>query len=282
MERAEAPGARDEKLRVVAHEALDSRHWLLTLSGGEQLRRFHAGQFAMLQCGEAQLLRRPLSLQGVRIVDSKPCVDILYRVMGEGTEALSGVEPGASLNVLGPLGRPFQLPASGELAVLMGGGVGIPPMVALAQRILASGGTPPRVIGGISGPADRACLSGLLQLPISVTVATMDGSEGVHGTVLDALDSCEPIGEPQTVRYYACGPVPMLAAIAERARDEGAGCQLSVEARMGCGYGACVGCSVPRSAGAVEAGAERYALACKDGPVFDAEELDLVGLKGVV
>lgn len=282
MEKAEAPGAIDEKLRVVAHEALDARHWLLTLGGGERLHRFRAGQFAMLQCGEAQLLRRPLSLQRATTVDGEACVEILYRVMGEGTAALAQIRPGAHLDVLGPLGRPFQLPAAGEQAVLMGGGVGIPPMVALAREILAAGGTP-LVIGGISGTPDRACLRGLFDLGSPVTVATMDGSQGVTGTVLDALDSCWSAGNrPSAARFYACGPVPMLAAIAGRARADGFGCQLSVEARMGCGYGACVGCSVPRSAAAVEAGAERYALACKDGPVFDAHELDLAGLKGVV
>jgi dihydroorotate dehydrogenase electron transfer subunit len=271
--------ATDGPRRIVDHRALDDRHRLLTLAADDALAGFRPGQFVMLSCGDGLVLRRPFSLQRSTLCDGVRGVEILYRVVGKGTAALASLTPGADVTVLGPLGRPFDPPPAGTRPVLLGGGVGIPPMVALAEALLATADAPPLVIGGVSGVRDRACLEGLRRLPLPVAVATLDGSEGIRGTVLDALDGAGTDLRDARPQLYACGPIPMLAAVAARAREIGAVCQVSVEALMGCGYGACVGCAVPRSKESRARGAMRWALACKDGPVFDAGQLDLDGME---
>lgn len=268
------PTATDGLRRIAGHRALDDRHRILEIEADDALACFAPGQFVMLECGGGLTLRRPFSLQRCRRDGDRATVEILYRVVGRGTEQMAGLTDGGAVRLLGPLGTPFTLPTGDGQAVLLGGGVGIPPMVALAEAILATGGPAPLVIGGVSGARDMACLDGLRQLPISVTVATLDGCEGVRGTVLDALATLDGGGGGRR-HLYTCGPIPMLVAVADRARQEGWPCQVSVEALMGCGYGACVGCAVPRAAKLRERGAARWALACKDGPVFDAADLDL-------
>jgi len=269
-------------VRVVAMEVLDEQYCRLTLEAGPAAG-FRPGQFVMLKVGEPLLLRRPFSIERGRMVDGVACIDILFRVVGRGTTVLAKLGAGDQVQTLGPLGTSFVLPEEGQVPVLLGGGVGIPPMVALAEAILAAGGplggTPqPLVIGGITRAADAACFSGLRQLPVPVQLATMDGSEGVVGTVLDALDELWSDGPPPGTRLYGCGPLQMLAAVARRAEQWDVPCHLSVEAVMGCGLGVCVGCAVPRFS--IAGGPTRYALACQEGPVFNARELDFRDLHG--
>jgi len=265
----------DQLLRVLANEALDDRHFLLTLEADGAIAEFAPGQFAMVRCSEALTLRRPFSLQRLVRDQGFACVEILYRVVGEGTAALSAIRAGDALECLAPLGQPFELPRSDERAVLLGGGVGIPPMVALAEAILERGGREPLVVGGVGGPHDAACLTGLKDLDLPLAVATMDGSEGTHGTVIDALRAAwGTTGPADGDRLYACGPTVMLAAVTRLARQYALPCQVSLEAIMGCGFGACVGCAVPRSAERTADGATRYALVCQEGPVFDAGDVD--------
>lgn len=267
----------DERVRVVALEALDDHHCRLTLEAGN-CAGFRPGQFAMLRVGEPLLLRRPFSIQRGLERDGEACIEILFRVVGRGTAVLAELAPGDEVQILGPLGTPFPMPAEGELPVLLGGGVGIPPVVAMARALLAAGGRESLVVGGITRASDHACLEGLLALPKTIHVASMDGSEGFRGTVLDLLDDLWSGGPPERTHLYACGPLPMLAAVAKRAEEWGVSCHVSVEAVMGCGIGVCVGCAVPRHA--VGGGPNRFALACQEGPVFDSRELDFRDLHG--
>ena len=263
----------DMPLRVLANELLDERHFRLTLEADGPVAEFLPGQFVMLRCSESLTLRRPLSIQRLLRDGSFACIEILYRVVGSGTRALAAIGVGETVDCLAPLGRPFDLPAPSERAVLLGGGVGIPPMVALAEEIVAQGGRTPLVIGGVGGQGDAACLTGLLDLEIPVHVSTLDGSAGTRGTVLDALDARWGGGPGLGDRIYACGPAAMLVAVARMARRWDLGCQISLEAVMGCGFGACVGCAVPR------AGGSEYALVCRDGPVFEMDEVDLEAME---
>jgi len=272
------PTATDGLRRIVEHRALDDRHRLLEIEADPALAGFAPGQFVMVDCGGGLTLRRPFSIQRRRIREEGTTIEILYRVVGRGTRAMADLAAGGEVWVLGPLGQPFTLPSPDHVAVLLGGGVGIPPMVALAEAIRGASRVHPHVVGGISGVRDRSCLAGLRELPGPLTVATLDGSEGVRGTVLDAMDTLVAPAATH-VQLYACGPIPMLVAVAERARERGWPCQVSVEALMGCGYGACVGCAVPRSTTPLPANVPRWALACKEGPVFGAEELDLAGME---
>ncbi len=267
------PRPADLSLRVLVHEALDDQHHLLTLEAEGPIGDFAPGQFVMVRCGEALTLRRPFSIQRRTDAGARCAVEILYRVVGEGTAELTHLAAGDEVVVLGPLGRSFDLPQDGERPVLLGGGVGIPPMVALAEAILADGLAQPILVGGVGGSADSAPLQGLRAVDAALNVATMDGSEGTHGTVLDALRRIWTT-PPAGTRLYACGPMPMLAAVARLALEHHLPCQVSMEAVMGCGFGACVGCAVPRAPRLVEAGQTRYTLVCQEGPVFDAQALD--------
>ncbi len=270
------PTPADLRLQVLNDEALDARHHLLTLAADGPLDTFEAGQFVMLRCADSLTLRRPFSIQRLTRGGGVAAIEILYRVVGAGTDALTLLQTGDGVDCLGPLGRPFPFPADGEVPVLLGGGVGIPPMAALAEALMLPGYAEPLVIGGVGGAADRACLHGLWQLPVAPHVATLDGSEGTRGHVIDALEAVwARDGAPMRPHLYACGPVVMLAAVARYAAARDLACHVSMEAVMGCGFGACVGCAVPRSADRIADGETRYALVCQDGPVFDARDLDL-------
>jgi dihydroorotate dehydrogenase electron transfer subunit len=177
---------------------------------------------------------------------------LLFEVRGRGTALL---DVARNIEVTVPLGRGFRVEPSGEKAVLLGGGVGIAPLKILGRR-LDELGVPHDVFLGF---ADSATAAAAGKFP-GAGVATMDGSMGTHGTVLDAIPD---LGSYPTV--YACGPNPMLAAV-KRAVGEGKLCQLSVEERMGCGNGSCNGCVVPVLGGG-------YVRSCVEGPVFRAEVL---------
>ena len=211
------------------------------------------------------LLRRPISLCEIRPEAGE--ISLIYRVVGRGTRALSAVPPGAVVDLLGPLGRSFPDPRAGQgRLVLIGGGLGIPPMAAAARWAMQSG----RDAVAILGARTARYLAGAREVAetgIPVITVTDDGSAGEQGLVTDALDRLliERVGE-----VWACGPEPMLVAVKERCAAAGIPCFVSVERHMACGFGACLGCTVPRAGGG-------YLKTCQDGPVFPAEEVILGG-----
>ncbi|MGE5673020.1 MAG: dihydroorotate dehydrogenase electron transfer subunit [Mycobacterium leprae] len=208
------------------------------------------------------LLRRPLSL--ARIRPDEGTITLIYRTVGRGTRLLAGVLPGMQVDLLGPLGRSFPEPTDG--LCLVGGGLGIPPMVAAAEWAVAQG----RQCTALIGARSEALLAGreaLLATGVPVTVVTDDGSAGAKGLVTDPLSALLAAG--QVSQIWACGPEPMLAAVKNLATAAGVPCYLSLERYMACGFGACIGCTVPK------AGQPGYYRVCKDGPVFSAEEVEL-------
>lgn len=204
---------------------------------------------------EGCFLRRPIS-----ICSQKPGeLTLVYKVAGKGTDALSRMKTGQELDLLCPLGNGFDMTAAGNAAdtggiVLVGGGVGVPPLYGLARR-LQEQGCHPEVILGFGSAEEVFYLAEFRQLGLSVTVATMDGSLGICGNVLTAA------GNRRWKLLYACGPEPMLFGIKDLA-EEG---QFSFESRMGCGFGACMGCSCETLAGPKRI--------CKEGPVMKKEEI---------
>jgi dihydroorotate dehydrogenase electron transfer subunit len=205
---------------------------------------------------------------------AKGFLTVLFRVIGEGTSILSKAEPGDSLDIIGPLGNGFPIDRE-ESAVVVGGGVGIPPLVFLAERLRAEGLSPNqhdkrsfRVFLGARDLSTLVCLDEFRALGVHPVVATEDGSAGVPGLVSDALKVGHSFN-PKTV-VYACGPIPMLAAVAKWAANDGFRCLMSLENKLGCGIGACLGCSIPirESDGNVH-----YERVCVDGPVFDADRV---------
>ncbi len=207
------------------------------------------GQFVNLLL-EGRFLRRPISVCDWEEGE----LTFIYKVLGKGTEEMTRFPAGKALDLLTGLGNGFDLSCSGPRPLLIGGGVGVPPLYGLAKRLLAEGKQPWAVRGFNTGE-EVFYEEEFRALGCRVTVATADGSRGVRGFVTDAL----PEGGSY---YYTCGPEAMLRAVFRAARGSG---QLSFEERMGCGFGACMGCSCETVTG--------YKRICRAGPVLRKEEL---------
>ena len=208
------------------------------------------GQFVNIQL-EGFYLRRPIS-----VCDSVPGkLTLIFKAVGEGTEKMAKMLPGEKVDVLTGLGNGYDTATSGDAPLLIGGGAGVPPMYMLAKCLIASGKKPTVILG--FGSADEVFYKDeFASLGASVIVATADGSEGVRGFVTDAMDGVD------YTYFYTCGPEPMLKAIYEKSTTSG---QFSFEERMGCGFGACMGCSCK-----TKYGNKRI---CRDGPVLVKEEI---------
>ena len=216
-----------------------------------------AGQFVMVTCGD-YMLRRPISLAGF---DAKAgTIRLVFEIRGAGTAWLAGLQKGAAIDVIGPLGNGFPC-ASGK-TVLVGGGIGTPPLLPIAEVL---GGDAVAVLGFRN--ADAVILQDdYTQTGAEVLVCTDDGSAGFHGNTAQALGSVIEGAEA----VYTCGPKVMMQAVAAVAAEKGVPCFVSMEERMGCGFGACVGCAVPvRDA----EGNVQNKRVCAEGPVFRAEEV---------
>ncbi len=207
------------------------------------------GQFVEIQI-PGLFLRRPISVCDFSHKD----LTLIFKVVGEGTRVMASLKPGMQLDLLTGLGNGYDLSLSGDAPLLLGGGVGVPPMYALCKALLAQG-KKPSVILGFNTRDEIFYEDAFRALGVPVTVTTVDGSYGTRGFVTDAMDI------PYTY-FYTCGPLPMLRAIKNASRTSG---QLSLEERMGCGFGACMGCSIETANGPRRV--------CKDGPVFHKEEV---------
>ena len=222
--------------------------WLMRMSGDTSGVRA-PGQFINIKLS-GHFLRRPISICDAR----RDGLTIIYKVLGHGTEEMTCLTPGAELDVLTGLGNGYDLSLSGERPLLIGGGVGVPPMYLLAKRLLDQGKRV-SVILGFNTEDEVFGEEAFKALGCDVTVTTVDGSRGVKGFVTDAL--------PEDYTYfYTCGPEPMLKAVYKATATSG---QFSFEERMGCGFGACMGCSCKTITG--------YKRICKDGPVLKKEEI---------
>jgi dihydroorotate dehydrogenase electron transfer subunit len=254
---------------VLANEVCGGANRRLRLAVGEAFPACAPGQFVMLSPGAIPaaprfdpLLPRPMAV----FRREGPALEVLYKITGRGTALLAAARPGDAVRVVGPLGRGFPLPAPGERAVLVGGGTGIASLFDLAARAREAG--PVSVLLGARSAADLMAVAEFEALGAPLRVATEDGSAGRRGLVTELLE--EALGEGPA-RVYACGPTPMMRRAAELAARAGRPCFASLENRMACGFGVCLGCAVPRAG-------EGYALVCRDGPVFGADELRLEAL----
>lgn len=233
---------------VLHNEALTDSVYKMILSG-DTSGITAPGQFVNILL-EGKFLRRPIS---VCDYDAQT-LTLIYKVVGKGTAQMRAMIPGTRLDLLTGLGNGYDLSLSGQNPVLVGGGVGVPPLYRLAKDLLAQGKTVSLVLG-FNTASEGFYLEEFRALGCQVTVATVDGSRGIKGFVTDAL--------PERYSYfYACGPEPMLKALYRVTKTSG---QMSFEERMGCGFGACMGCSCKTVTG--------YKRICKDGPVLKKEEL---------
>jgi dihydroorotate dehydrogenase electron transfer subunit len=267
----------DRPARVLHHQQINPDHFLMTLECPPIARRARPGQFVMLQVrdGSQPLLRRPMSLH--RIPSARAGrIEVLYKVVGEGTRYLARQPVGARLAMLGPLGNGFRLPRSARdrerRAVLVSGGIGIAIFPMLVDALLRLG-IRPRLLYGARSRRDLVSLPYFRSRRVPVALATEDGSAGKRGFVTRLLEPLleAPRGGP-AVDLYVCGPTPMMGAVAAIAMQARTPCQLALEAHMPCGIGVCLGCVVPRDGGDRQYGFQRV---CTEGPVFDAAQVRL-------
>ena len=234
---------------ILSNEALTDSVYKMVL-GGDTSAITASGQFVNIQLA-GKFLRRPISVCDY----DDSTLTIVYKVVGKGTAQMSDMTAGEELDILTGLGNGYDLTLSGSKPVLLGGGVGVPPMYNLAKKLIAQG-KEVSVILGFNTKSEIFYEEEFKKLGCTVTVTTVDGSYGVKGFVTTALESMD------YTYFYTCGPEPMLKAVFKTSVTSG---QMSFEERMGCGFGACMGCSCKTLTG--------YKRICKEGPVMKKEEI---------
>lgn len=285
---------------VRANTRLCREHFRITLA----VRGFpHAipGQFIHILCREPDDangdgshafstpgLRRPFSIGGLRRSGDECEIDIIGRVVGPGTTWLNALQAGDHVDLLGPLGRGFTMPAPSRTALLLAGGVGLPPILWLSEMLATHGVSRVAFFGAqtrdliplhITAEPDKsgkptACIEEFARFGTACTITTDDGSCGLKGRITHALmQQLGCAGGADKLIAYACGPEPMLEAVAKICIAAGIECELAMERVMGCGLGTCQSC-VLRARDAAYDDGWRYALCCTEGPVFDARRID--------
>jgi len=259
---------------VVRQRRLAHRHFLLELEVPKgPFAKAVPGQFVHVRVEDScdPLLRRPLSIHDLVISRKGPrsLLKIVYEVVGKGTQMLSQKAPHSHLDILGPLGRGFDVQALGRVGqtVLVAGGMGVAPLYFLAKRLLeVRGRKPPLVLIGAKTKSRLIGEKMFRDLGCRVCVATDDGSKGAKGFVTTGLLKKALSGvDGGSAAVCACGPRPMLAAVAAAVSPAGVPAYVSLEEFMGCGLGACLGCAIRTTSG--------YQRICHDGPVFDARDI---------
>ena len=239
---------KETTLRIIENLPLTETVYRMALQG-TGLEGQKPGQFVNIRL-DGLFLRRPISVYD----SAEGRLAIIYKAVGKGTRQMTGLKPGTELDVLTGLGNGYDLDKAGDRPLLLGGGVGVPPLYLLAKQLIAAGKKVSAVLG-FNTAAEVFGEAEFRALGCDVTVTTADGSYGVKGFVTDAL--------PEEYSYfYTCGPEPMLRAVYRATKTAG---QFSFEERMGCGFGACMGCSCKTITG--------YKRICREGPVLEKEEI---------
>ncbi len=250
------------KAGIVKNAQVQGRYFKMTLAAWAIAREAKPGQFINVKVSDTQepLLRRPLGIHGIT-----GGLEILYEVVGEGTAILSQRKPGESLDIVGPLGNGFDYrpeAKSQKPQILVAGGMGVAPLLFLAEKLKHR---KLLVLIGAKTKSQILCAGEFKKLGCAVKIATDDGSRSFKGKVTDLLKR-----ELSAIRYplsaiYACGPRPMLKEISHLSKKYNIPARISLEEHMACGIGACLGCAVKTKEG--------FKRVCKDGPVFNAEEI---------
>ena len=261
--------------KIIEHKRIAQCFYKMRLGSAYLAKNSKPGQFVEIKCSEGHelLLRRPFGVH--RIFNGG--IEVLYEVIGKGTELLSRKKPGEMLDIIGPLGEGFLVPRSTahgpRSTVLVAGGVGIAPLVALAESIVGSRGSgvgskkvKMYVLIGAKKKNHILCKESFEKIGAEVIISTEDGSFGEKGLITNSLIRLLQAPNSRLSTIYACGPAAMLKTVAKIAKERKIPCQVSMEERMACGVGACLGCPVKVKSGG-------YKMVCKDGPVFDAKEI---------
>lgn len=245
---------------VISNEMIAEKAGLMTLHAPVVAETVEPGQFVHLRVAKDRdfLLRRPFSVYRA----TGETIQILYQVVGRGTSEMALAEAGAKMDLIGPLGRGWDIPEGMKSALIVAGGLGAAPLAMLADRLSTSGVSVSVALGALTA-GQLFCLDLFRQKAEKVVCCTDDGSMGIEGRVTIAADEMLAQGDFDMV--YTCGPQVMQQAVAELARKAAVPCQVSLERLMACGIGACLSCVVATTHG--------NKRACVDGPVFDADEV---------
>ncbi len=255
------------QILILNNKEITSGYFLMKLSSPRIAQNTLPGQFLHIKCSTNNnlLLRRPLSIH--RVIN-KDTIEILYKVVGKGTLCLSKKKKGEKIDCIGPLGNGFQLPKTDNQKhkteiILVAGGIGIAPLIFLSQELAKS-----RIVAflGAKTKDEILCAKELKNMNAEIHVSTEDGSLGYKGLVSNLLKNKLLTLNSKLSIIYACGPKGMLKEIALLSKEHQIPCQVSFEQFMGCGIGICNACVIRTKQG--------YKRVCKDGPVFDAEEID--------
>ena len=267
-----SPNMIEEHAEVAFNRKMTSDIWLMGLRSREISQKAGPGQFVMIRVrsGLDPLLRRPFSVCGVR----EDLFLILYRVVGQGTAIMAEeLREGARLPVLGPLGNGFDLPTEKKVIILVGGGIGVAPLIFLADR---TEDRDLRFLMGFGSASGVITTEKIMRGSVPVAISTDDGTIGHQGPVTDLLEQyvTEHRAQAEAVSVFACGPKRMLQKVVDVTTSLRVPCQVSLESSMACGLGACKGCAVK----AAPEENRTYYYVCKDGPVFQAECIDWNGI----
>jgi dihydroorotate dehydrogenase electron transfer subunit len=259
--------------KVLFNEKVGPSYYKIGLSCSDHYSIAIPGQFIMLRvAGPAgPLLRRPFSIHNLIVADGvAESIELLYKVVGKGTAALALQKPGDIVDILGPLGTGFLIPRRAKHVYIVGGGIGVAPLVFLVSQLRRQNAdlSNCRVFIGGRSQEDLLCRSDFAQLGVSAQATTDDGSAGDQCLVTHPLENAVEHLAPDFIA--ACGPMEMLGCIIGIAEKYGVPCQVSIETMMACGMGACLGCAVE-----ARGRTDRYLHACLDGPVFDADMLKI-------
>ena len=258
----------EQKTEIIFNREIARDTFLMGLRSPEIVATAKPGQFVMIRVrpGIDPLLRRPFSICAVQ---EDELVLILYRIVGKGTTIMAEASEGDSFSILGPLGKGFGLPDSHKQSILIAGGIGVAPLLFLAQYARTG---PVQLMTGYGSAAEIIALEQILDRTIDFVIATDDGSAGHSGPVTDLLEAQldQSEFEKEATLIFTCGPEPMMKKVATMALERGIPCQASLETVMACGVGACQGCSVKTSSKEDRS----YCHVCTDGPVFPVEAIE--------
>lgn len=252
-----------EKCIVFKNSALSATQFDITVAAPEIAAAAKPGQFVTVRCGDALTLRRPISICDIQ----GEMLRLVFEIRGDGTRWLSNCAPGDTLDILGPLGHgtfPIDDCTQDAPVLLVGGGIGAPPMLYVAHNVPKA-----HAVLGFQTASKAILFDEFSECCEVVQLATDDGSLGAHGTVAGPISML--LEKYSYSKILACGPKPMLRAISDMAKEHGIPCYVSMEERMGCGVGACLVCACKTRD--KKSGKEHYDHVCSNGPVFNAEDI---------